>query len=98
VSVTALWGFRDMGDEIDGLDLIRQAIDWKTAQHLNRVERALTTFCREYLPPRYAVIVVHDLLRAQLDRLDEALKRPRGKRRPESPTAVTPSATSASSR
>jgi hypothetical protein len=29
-----------MGDEIDGLDVIRQAIDWKTAQHLNHVERA----------------------------------------------------------
>jgi hypothetical protein len=67
--------------DIDGIDAVRAAMDRRTARQLDRVQRAFSVFCREHLPPRLAVIVANQLLREQLDRLDEVPSAPGGKSR-----------------
>jgi hypothetical protein len=51
-----------MADTNDGAtDAVRAAVDRHTALQLNRVQKALRLFCNEHLPPRFGVVIAHQL-------------------------------------
>ncbi len=68
-----------MAANFDGLALVR-AVDQRAAEQLARTQRAFSLYCAR-MPPRLAVVLLNELLREQLDRLDveEAKCRSRGK-------------------
>ncbi len=59
--------------EFDGLALVR-AVDERAADQLARTQRAFNLYCLR-MPARLAVVLLNELLRTQLDRLDVEAKR-----------------------